>query len=295
MAVPFAGEALALASALFYATGSVAIAKGARTRTDGGGAALLSVIFTGAMAGGLWLAIGPPLPAPGPHVWQSLGFFVLAGVLANLVGRALMYRSVALAGAIETGVLRRLIPVFAAALAILLLDERVTPSVALGFVLILAGVAITVLRRGLPGGGGPERSLGRGLAVASAAGFGAAFVARKAGLAAVPDPLLGTFVGAVTGALAYAPVLLRPGRGRAPGFVCRWQVVAAGMISLGQIALFFALSFTTVTAVAVIGACEMFFSAWLAAFLMRTEPWPGPTFVLASALALAGTAAIAFA
>ncbi|CAM4131834.1 DMT family transporter [Palleronia rufa] len=289
--MPFLGEALALASAFLYAASAVAIAKGSETRPDDGGAALLSVVVTGALAGGLWLLLGPEVPGWDGMAWRGVAFFVLAGVLANLIGRALMFRSVALAGAIETGILRRLIPVFAAILAILLLGERITPATAVGVALVFAAVAITVLRRGLPEKGGPARGRGRVLATVSAAGFGGAFVARKAGLAALPDPLLGTLVGAATGALAYLPLALRGGMAR--GLPSGWQVAAAVAISLGQIALFFALSFTTVTAVAVIGACEMFFSAYLAAFLLRTEPWPGPAFVLSSLLALAGAAAIA--
>ncbi|TFL18825.1 DMT family transporter [Jannaschia formosa] len=294
MALPFAGEAVALASAFFYAAGAVAIAKGAQTRADDGGGALLSVVVTGAMAGGLWLVLGPPLPPGGAEVWRGVLLFALAGVLANLIGRLLMFRSVALAGAIETGVLRRLISVFAAALAVALLGERITGPVALGVALIFAAVAVTVLRRGVPGGTGAGRALGRALGVGSAAGYGGAYVARKAALGGLPDPLIGTLIGAVAGGLSYGVLALRRGPRLARRWPSGWQVAAAALISLGQIAQFFALSLTTVTAVAVIGACEMFFSAWLAAAVLRTEPWPGPVFLLSSTLALAGAAAIAF-
>ncbi|ETW11549.1 hypothetical protein ATO8_16580 [Roseivivax marinus] len=61
-----------------------------------------------------------------------------------------------------------------------------------------------------------------------------------------------------------------------------------GTISLGRIAQFVALKFTSVTAVAIISSIEMFFAAWLAGFVIRSEPRPGLKFVAASALAFAG-------
>ena len=69
--------------------------------------------------------------------------------------------------------------------------------------------------------------------------------------------------------------------------------MAAASVSLGQIAQFFALSHTTVTAVAIIGSVEMFIAAWLSAVLLRSERKPGLGFAVASLLALAGTVVIA--
>ena len=69
--------------------------------------------------------------------------------------------------------------------------------------------------------------------------------------------------------------------------------MAAAFVSLGQTAQFVALSFTTVTAVAIIGTIEMFLAAWLAAWVLRTEDRPGPIFALASLMAMAGVIVLA--
>ena len=71
-----------------------------------------------------------------------------------------------------------------------------------------------------------------------------------------------------------------------------WQLIAAAAVSLGQIFQFFALSLTTVTAVAIIGSVEMFIAAWLSALLLKSERKPGPQFLVASILALLGTLVI---
>ncbi|MGR3455498.1 MULTISPECIES: EamA family transporter [Pseudooceanicola] len=309
MPIPFLGELFAVVSAFFYGLSAVAIIKNAENgHTDNG--AYLSVLMTAAMAGGLWLVIGSPLPPAGPELWYGIAYFVLAGFLANIFGRVLMFRTVELVGAVEIGILRRLIPVFAALLAVAFLGERINLSVATGFLLVAAGVASVMVSsrraKAAPRTGGPmplERTpqnlrRGRILGTVSSASYGGAYVSRKFALAGLPDPLMGTFIGAVTGLICGAAIAHVSRRGRADfrslfRRPAAWQVVAAASVSLGQIAQFFALSHTTVTAVAIIGSVEMFISAWLSAVLLKSERKPGLGFAVASLLALAGTIVIA--
>ena len=307
MAIPFLGELFALVSAFCYGFSAVAINRNAEAGNSSNGA-YLSVLLTALLAGICWLVMGRPLPDPGPTVWLGVGYFVLAGVLANISGRVFMFRAVELVGAIEIGILRRLIPVFAALLAILLLGERITLPVAAGILLVFSGIAVVALGGRMSGARPPDRPdlhrrapeelrHGRILGTVSSASYGGAYVSRKFALAGLPDPLLGTFIGAVTGLLCGAAIAPFSRRGRAdylslfrrPGL---WQLIAAAAVSLGQIFQFFALSLTTVTAVAIIGSVEMFIAAWLSALLLKSERKPGPQFLVASILALLGTLVI---
>lgn len=305
MDIPFLGEAFAVLSACFYGFSSVAIIKNAEHGHTNNGA-YLSVLLTALLSGGLWLLIGPALPPLGGALWQGLAYFVLAGLLANIFGRVLMFRSVELLGALENGILRRLIPVFAAILAVVVLGERITASIGIGFVLVFSAVAAVVLTSRMPvpakanvkvRAPGDLRT-GRILGVVSSASYGGSYVSRKLALEAVPDPLLGTFIGAVTGlvcgrltarftrrgALEYRSLLEWPPL---------WQFIAAAAVSAGQVSQFFALRYTTVTAVAIIGTIELFIAAWLSVLLLKSERKPGLGFALASLLAAAGTIVIA--
>ncbi|WP_407496651.1 EamA family transporter [Pseudooceanicola sp. MF1-13] len=310
--MPFLGEMFALVSAFFYGFSAVAINKNSENgQADNG--AYLSVVMTGLIAGGLWLVLGNPLPDADRLVFVGVAYFALAGILANVSGRVFMFRAVELVGAIEIGLLRRLIPVFAALLAIVFLDERITWSIAVGFALVFSGIFVVLAgnrKSRLSAGAAPpdaprivtrraeDLRRGRILGTVSSASYGGAYVSRKFALDGLPDPLLGTFIGAITGLVCGGLIAPFSRRGRAdiaslfrrPAL---WQAIAAISVSLGQIFQFFALSHTTVTAVAIIGSVEMFIAAWLSAVLLKSEKKPGRVFAFASLLALLGTTVIA--
>lgn len=308
MDIPFLGELLALISAACYGFSAVAISKNAEAGGTANGA-YLSVVLTAALAGGLWLVMGRPLPPAGGPLYQGLLFSALAGVLANVFGRVVMFRATELLGAVEIGILRRLIPVFAALFAVVFLSERITAAMGLGFALIFAAVAIVIAtappdtrsaatparaRSRAPG----DLRRGRLLGAASSASYAGSYVSRKFALQGLPDPLMGTFIGAVTGLLCAGAIALVSPRGRSDLRALlrrpsRWETVAAASVSAGQIVLFFALNHADVTVVAILGSVEIFVAAWLSALLLKTEHRPGPGFAVASLLALAGTAIIA--
>ncbi|APZ52431.1 DMT family transporter [Salipiger abyssi] len=299
------GGLLATFGAFCYALSSVAIVKSARSAEGRGNDVLVSVLMTAAMSGGLWLIIGPPLPGADLAILIGVAYFVCAGLLGNVLGRLSLFRSVELNGAIETGLIRRLIPVFAAVFAVLLLGEIITPVTVLAFLLVTAGVIIMMVRAlGRSGllstfsqSTNPDQRKGRALALGSAASYGGSFVARKLAMQTVPDPLLGVFIGALTGLVWFGASALRPGRLRG-GFKAmqmpsRWQLLAAASMSIGQIVQFFALQLSNVTTVAIISSVEMFFAAWLAGHIFKTEKPPGRRFYIASVLAGAGVILLA--
>ncbi|QFS83605.1 EamA-like transporter family protein [Roseivivax sp. THAF40] len=299
------GEAFAVAAALLYAFGSVAVTQDARENGGRGTAVVLSILLTTAISGLLWLFIGLPLPTPSEGLWAGIAYFCVAGLLATVIGRVFFFRAIELTGAVESSLFRRLIPIFAVVMAVIFLGERVTLSTAVAIVLVFAGVGIVILSvpenpqaAKVNTAERKDRMTGRLLGVGSAASYGGAYVTRKFGMVWLPDPLAGTFIGAIAGLVVFcalAPlnehfraqiraVLRRP---------TRWQVLAAGAISFGQIAQFTALKFTSVTAVAIIASIEMFFAAWLAGFVLRSEPRPGPRLLAASVLALIGVTILA--
>ncbi len=306
------GEAFALFSAFTYAFSSVAIAKGAASGGADNGA-LLSIVLTAIFSLALWLGLSPA-PVDWAQAVPGIALFVLAGVLATVLGRLFLFRSVALVGAIESGLFRRLIPVFAGIFAYLVLGETLSLIAGGGFVLVIGGVlmVLPVSRRKAARPAGPgvpvpdaesdaragEMTRGRLFGAGSAASYGLSYVVRKMALVRLPDPLLGAFIGAATGFVWFvlAATVSPAYRARFRSFLTqtgRWQVLAATAMSLGQISQFFALQATEVANVAIIGSLEVFFAAWLAAFVFKSEPPPALVTVIATCIATLGVVLVA--
>ncbi|SLN09731.1 EamA-like transporter family protein [Roseivivax jejudonensis] len=300
------GEGFAVLAAFLYALGSVGVTLDARENGGRGTSVVLSVAITAVLSGVLWLLVGQPIPGMSTDLLVGIGYFCLAGLLATVLGRVFFFRSIELTGAVETSLLRRLIPVFATALAVVFLGEALSAEVLLAFALVFSGVAIVVLKspgrlaasRDDAAADRKARMAGRGLAVGSAASYGGAYVTRKFGMMTLPDPLAGTFIGAIVGLVFFAAASPFSPRYRSQiatllNRPTRWQALSAGAISCGQISQFAALKYTSVTNVAIIASIEMFFAAWLAGFVIRSEPRPGMGFAIASLLAMAGVVVLA--
>jgi len=298
------GPLFALCGALAFALANVAIAKGAHEGESNNGA-FISILMTGCLSGSLWLLLGPPLPLLTSEFVAGVGFFAVSGILATVIGRLTLFRSVILAGAINAGLFRRLIPIFATLFAFIVLGETIGWVAGAGMAIILASLmGVMSVRDDLRGRGEEAeqrfRSLGRGrmFGALSAASYGASYSARKLGMSAIPDPMLGTLIGALTGIFWYAGGSLVSRNYRNVVAMSlkgmeKWQFVAALSMSFGQMAQFFALLHTDVAVVAIIGSLEVFLGIYLAAYVFRTEAPPERKIVVASFVATIGVVLVA--
>lgn len=276
------GEILALASAAFYGFAGFSIARSSPTaRGDNG--VFLSVCVTAVLSLVLWLGWGTrdmPMLAqmPGDAFWSGIGWFALSGVFATILGRTFMYRSTAHSGAVVAGLYRRLIPLFAIPCAYLLLDETPGSAVLAGGLVIMVGVFGYLLPAARMRAGDAQsawRHLDR-FGLASALCYALAYTARKIGLADMPDPLLGTFIGALVGIIwLVVPAAMQTTRKQAFRFLLHdrtiWHWASALALGLGQTLQFFALHHADVAVVAILGALDVLFAAVLAGLLFRSE------------------------
>jgi drug/metabolite transporter (DMT)-like permease len=79
------------------------------------------------------------LPPPDAKVWVALGFL---GVFGTAIAFVWFYDGVVAIGPARTGVFINLVPVFAVALGVLLLGERVEASMLAGGAIVVAGIWI---------------------------------------------------------------------------------------------------------------------------------------------------------
>lgn len=298
------GPLFALFGAFAFALANVAIAKGAHEGEKNNGA-FLSIVMTSVLSGSLWLLLGPPLPRIDGQFLTGLGFFAASGMLATVIGRLTLFRSVILAGAINAGLFRRLIPIFATLFAFIILGETIGWLAGAGMAIILASLLGVMSGRGAAGRRGEDAerrsgALGRGrtFGALSAASYGASYSARKLGMSAIPDPMLGTFIGALTGIVWYAggSVISRSYRNVVATSLSdmgKWQFIAASSMSFGQMAQFFALLHADVAVVAIIGSLEVFLGIYLAAYVFRTESPPERWIIVVSLVATIGVVLVA--
>ena len=286
------GEIFALLSAGFYGIAGVSITRG-RATARGDNGVFLSVLFTAFLALMVWVYLAAPI---GPELYSRNGLkgvvlFVSSGVFATALGRNLMYRSTELLGAVNASLLRRLIPVLSVPSAMLLLGESPDTWVLLGGALILFGVFIYLN----PDFEGMQSLAKNGLmfGIGSAVCYALAYSQRRLALEFYPDPVLGTFIGAVAGIAWiffsgwHAGKLDHLLRDMGP-----WHRVTAVALSLGQLLQFFALQATSVPRVATIGSLDVFISAALAGWVLRSEQIRLGRFLVAAITAMIGTVVI---
>lgn len=295
------GAAFALAGAVCFAMGNIAVVKAATARGDKG--ATLSVFITAALAALIWaVAEGAATPSPAdPRFLEAVLWFALSGLFVMALGRALVFTSIRKLGATRASAVKRVNPFFSVALAWVLLGEGASGTDAVGMALIALSFGLMIRRsfQTVPEAADkPPPALDYGWGVAAAACYASSYIARKFGLAAVALPAFGTLVSALAGLLAVAVLGLFIARFRDNlrnvfKHATRWTVAAGIAISFGQIFFFAALAHADVMTVVMVASLEMFISNFLAVVIFRTEGRAHSSTLIAAALAAGGAVAVA--
>ncbi|WP_299426054.1 EamA family transporter [uncultured Shimia sp.] len=283
------GEALALLAAAAYGVAGVSIVH-AKPQARGDNGVFLSIVVTAVCAWVLWLITSTAawiLLLSGSGGTAVL-IFACAGLCANVLGRRSMYRVTEVAGAVNAGLLRRLVPVFALPCAFVVLGQTPGPQLLVGGAFVLAGVLSYFRPSKTPLGGWVA------LGTLSAFAYAMAYTLRGLGLLYLPDAALGIAIGASVAAVWVAfATMLRQGRSRGWRHIttdrtpAHW--ITAIALSAGQALQFFALSHTSVAAVSVLGALDVLFAALLIHWRPTQEKVALSRLMLAMFLAMVGT------
>jgi drug/metabolite transporter (DMT)-like permease len=296
------GELLALCSACCFAAANVTVTRGAGAKGQDNGA-FLSILLTAAIGGGWWLAQNADRGLPAMRL-DSMLWFAGAGILTIFIGRVFLYASIQHLGAVPASAVKRLNPLFSVLLGVLLLGEAFDPAMGLGMLLIAASFAVLIrqsLKARAAPQAGPVRSLGATLAnlgylygPVSALAYAFGYVARKEGLAGMPDPAFGTMFGSIVGALAfvliarfvdsYRVALCQTFRAFNP-----WLFAAGVLSSAGQLLFFVALSRSSMARCAMLGSMEAFFTIFFTVAVTRSFRQLTAPVLLACTLGVAGT------
>ena len=197
--------ALALASAVFFGLALVLAQLGFRQVPPVAGAAI--AIPSGTV---VFVCAAPFMLQGGASSWGAVLIFAIVGLFFPATVTLLTYEANRLLGPVVTGTLGNLAPVFAIALAFVLLGEPVRVAQLAGLVAIVCGVAILGLTRSVDAGRWSSWFLL--LPLAAAALRGLTQPAIKLGLDLWPSPFAAAVVGYVVSSIVViAAAKLRTG------------------------------------------------------------------------------------
>lgn len=298
---------IALTAAACWGTASICVAQGtARQSTDNG--AFISILLTMLLAAAVWWSRGSGW-RPQLLDFAGLAWFVVAGTLTIFLGRVLFHSSVQMLGAVRSTSIKRMTPLFTVVMGLVLLEERLQLSDVLGIVMIFGGFAMLInedRRRGQGVGAyvKPAKSVGQSwislgivYGALSALSYALGNVARKFGLAHIPDPAWGALIGAMTGVALYLLAALRWRSFRAAvtsslKLFNMWLWIAGVLASLGQILYFFAIDMGSLTRATIIVSMDVFVTILIAGLLFGKRERINASVVLASLLGVFGALCI---
>ena len=236
---------LALLAALSFALSNVALYRG--TRSASTRAAVMLSVFLGVpfflVAA---VATGDLQRVP----WTAVALFAAGGVIHFVVGRSFLWAAIGMIGASRAVVFTSLSPVFALALAVVLLGESISALALVGAALVISGPLVAARPETVPAvevrPAGPRWSRGMTFALLGAICWGVSPIVIKAGLDRTDAVVTGTlisYVGAacVLAVRAAATDGLEPFRALDRNSL-KWFVVAALLTNVAQFLNYAALS-----------------------------------------------------
>lgn len=261
------GRVLALFSAFVFSLAPVLLAVGYRK-----GSADLAILMSMILGLPLLLLLSPLLG--GLHLAElsrdSVLLFAVGGLLGPLLGRSLLYNSIARLGSSRAITIQNTAPLVTAIGATLVLAEPVTVQRWLAIAAIIVGLAIVGKRSAVAPY--PLRASGVLLALMAAASFGIRPVLFKLGFNDDPDPMSASVIGAsaaLVGFLFYLALSGNYGSLRTDQRTLGLFALAGILHNVGFLTVNFAFNAADVTLVYPINASAPVLTFGLSYFLLR--------------------------
>jgi len=286
-----------------FATANITVIRGYDGKTRGGGA-FLSIIITFLLSLIILLILVARTGLP-TFNQTAVAWFVLAGFLTIFIGRVFLYASIQHLGAIRASAIKRLNPFFSVLLGVVLLGESVSGLMMVGMALIVSSFVVLVRQSiNTVGARVPpveklstlDRIINLGYLYGpiSAFAYACGYVARKQGLTILPDAAFGTMVGALTGIVFFVITArfidsYREDIVKTFTVFNPWFLFAGIFASLGQICYFVALSYITISKIALITSMEVFITLFLTVVVLRSRESLTGEVLVAAGLGVLGT------
>ncbi|MDA0998943.1 MAG: EamA family transporter [bacterium] len=214
--------------------------------------------------------------APWPELGWPVLYIALAGIFRITAARTLLFSGMKHIGAARAGSLATTNIFFAMIFSVLFLGERLTVTIVLGTLLIVAGCLLLGRSRAEQVAGSVHASLrGITLALLSALAFGLSVGFVRPGIHAFASPNQANLFANIVGFLTYLPLLW----GRSPAAEMRrwslsswaWLVAAGGVASMGVTLFYFALARAPVVVAAPIAQTRPVFVVLFSWLLLQQQ------------------------
>jgi len=234
--------------------------------------------------------------------FESIYVFIIAGLLAPALGRALNYTGLHRLGMSITSPIVNTDSLFATGMALIFLKEPLSFPLALG----ICGIVVGVLLLGYESGQGKGIVTHRGFRyryilfpLTAAMCFGLSIFLRKLGLQMVNSPILGAAVTSATSWCIFTVYVATSGNMGGMGLVRRgsliYFLIAGGMNCVTWLAYFHALNMGRVSVVSPIAGCYSIFTLLLSGTLLRKAERINMRIILATFLVAAGVITLSLA
>ena len=237
--------------------------------------------------------------------WPGTGYLALAGILHFVWGRYWNYVAVREMGANLSGAVQQMSLVAALALAMILLDEKLTVLRVVGIALVVSGPLIMTQRRARPKNG-KDKKTKEGFQPNILAGYTAGLMATlgyalspilvKAGLAETGLSLAGGAVSYMAATLAFSLILFMPGRIKhvlsVERSAAKWFTISGLFVFIAQMFRYLALAIAPVTVVTPIQRVSLVFRILLSTALNREHELFDSRVVIGMVVSLLGALAL---
>jgi drug/metabolite transporter (DMT)-like permease len=236
---------------------------------------------------------------------EAIAYLALAGILHFTWGRYCNYRATKAMGANLVAPVQQSNMLVTLALAVVILGEHLTPLRILGIGLVAVGPALTYGRRKIADTAAAARKMfqpnyaeGYLFALLSSTGYGISPVLIRLALEnrALEASLAGGLISYTAAALAFALILLLPGRWRhlraLDRGAAKWLAVSGVVVCLAQMLRYMALALAPVTVVTPIQRLSLIFRLYFSRIINPQHEQFGGRIVTATVVSLLGALAL---
>ncbi|MBU9712187.1 DMT family transporter [Evansella tamaricis] len=226
---------------------------------------------------------------------KGLFIFLVSGVLINVMGRGLLYKGIRQIGSSKAVAIKNSAPVITFLFAVFVIDEQITKWPFIGILLLFFGLLLLGIQFFKEGVHQPVHRGGYYIALLSAIGYGLGQGLSKEGIAYLPNPYVGVFVGSLG---AFLLLTIIEG--------CRGKLVehfksssgnpyylwAGVLTSLALLLFYLSVSYIPVSYAVAILAVDPVLTVILVSLFMKKEELISKLIILVSILVFAGAVII---
>jgi drug/metabolite transporter (DMT)-like permease len=272
------GIIFAILCAAFFAANYIFIQLGMKKSPNDNGV-FINIIINVLVLGLLYLVI--LIIRNEPIAWGGTAIvaFITAGLLTTLLGRSALFAGIRRIGSSRSAALKNAAPIFTIVIAVLFLDESISLLSGIGIFFILFGLFLLAYEQWKKNGSAKQKDqVWMGLLFAGLAAFlfGTGQAVRKIGLLAMPDPILGAWIGTIVALLAYTFILLAKRQltltivDQVKNFNIHY-LFAGFATSFGILTFFMSAYFTKISYASAIVATEPILTVILAYFFLKKQ------------------------